>query len=374
MKVAFVLDDGLDKPDGVQQCVLTLGSWLSRKGHDVHYIVGATKRTDIPNLHVAARNLPVKFNGNRLTIPLPTAKRRIQKLLDSINPEVLHVQVPYSPFMGAKAVICAKPTTGIVGTFHVLPYGRLARDGTWLLGLLLRRSLKRFDAMYAGAPASAEFASWSMRQAVAVLPHAIDVGRFRAAQLTERPTGKLRIVFLGRLVPRKGALQLVKAVAALPEAVMQQIEVRIGGRGPLLPQLEAYVAAHDMSAIVGFDGFVSEDDKPAYLARADIAIFPSISGESFGISIIEPLAAGAGVVVGGDNPGYASILGEWPETLVKPLDVHGFSAQLAMLVTDGALRQQLHEAQQAAVPHYDIETVGKQWLAIYAAAVAGHRR
>src|SRR3982751_4894427 len=72
MKIAFVLDDRLDKPDGAQQCVRILGSWLSRHGHEVHYIVGATKTLEFPNIHVAARNLPVRFNGNRLTIPLPT--------------------------------------------------------------------------------------------------------------------------------------------------------------------------------------------------------------------------------------------------------------------------------------------------------------
>jgi phosphatidylinositol alpha-mannosyltransferase len=373
MKIAFVLDDRLDKPDGVQQCVRVLGSWLSRHGHEVHYVVGATKTLELPNIHVAARNLPVRFNGNRLTIPLPTPKRRLKKLLDDIKPDILHVQVPYSPFMGAKAIKCADPEVGIVGTFHVLPYGWVARAGTWLLGLWLRSTLKRFDAMYAGAPASAEFATWSMRQTVGVLPHAIEVRRFRAATLSTRLTGKLRIVFLGRLVPRKGVLQLVKAIAALPDDVKQGIQVYIGGRGPLLPQLEAYIRDNKLSDTVQLDGFVSEADKPVYLAQADIAIFPSISGESFGISVVEPLAAGAGVVVGGDNPGYASILGEWPETLVKPLDIADFASRLERLIRDEKLRSRLHKAQQAAVPRYDIETVGQQWLTIYKKAAAVHK-
>ncbi len=51
MKIGFVLDEGLDKPDGVQQYILTLGTWLSDAGHEVRYLVGQTSRTDIPGLH-----------------------------------------------------------------------------------------------------------------------------------------------------------------------------------------------------------------------------------------------------------------------------------------------------------------------------------
>ncbi len=374
MKITFVLDDRLDKPDGVQQCVQILGSWLSRQGHEVHYIVGETQHKEFPNIHVAARNIPVKFNGNRLTIPLPTAKRRIRRLLADILPDVLDVQAPYSPFMGAKVINLAPAHVGVVGTFHVLPYHWTSRWGTRLLGVWLRKSIGRFHSLYAGSPASAEFASWSFRRPVGVLQHSIDVGHFRAAKLDTRSAGKLRIIFLGRLVPRKGALQLLQAIAALPTDLRDSIEVRIGGRGPLLSNLQKFVAQHHLANIVQFDGFISEADKPAYLAQADVAIFPSISGESFGISLLEPMAAGAGVVVGGDNPGYHSILGDWPETLVDARDTAAFAQKLLVLLSDEALRHKLHGSQQTAIAQYDIETIGPRWLEIYQAAIDAARR
>ena len=369
MKIAFVLDDRLDKPDGVQQCVRILGGWLSRQGHEVHYVVGETKDKDLPHIHVAARNLPVSFNGNRLTIPLPASKRRIKTLLRDIQPDVLHVQAPYSPFMGAKAVKATDHRVGVVGTFHVLPYGWLSRWGTKLLGFWLRASLRRFAFMNAGTPAAAAFAEWSFHVPTAVIPHPIEVATFRAARLTRRPAGKLRIVFLGRLVPRKGARELIQAVATLPTERQEQITVQIGGRGPLLAELQKLVADKGLASLVQFDGFIAEADKAAYLAQADIAVFPSISGESFGISVVEPLAAGAGVVVGGNNPGYASILGEWPEVLVNPRDKADFSAKLARLISDEKLRSRLHDQQQATVDRYDIETIGPRWLEIYQTAV-----
>ena len=74
LRIGLVLDDTLDTTDGVQQYVLTLGKWLSQHGHEVHYLVGESRRDDIANIHSMARNIKVRFNRNRLSIPLLPAK------------------------------------------------------------------------------------------------------------------------------------------------------------------------------------------------------------------------------------------------------------------------------------------------------------
>lgn len=372
MKIAVVLDTDLDHPDGVQQCVLILNTWLISQGHEVHYIVGETKRTDLPNLHVAARNVGVTFNGNKLTIPLPTAQKKLNQLLDQIKPDVMHVHVPYSPFMGAKAIKAAPHSSGVVGTFHVLPYNFVARYGTKLLGVWLRPSLKRFNALYAGTPAAAKFSTWSLGVDTGILPHAVNIEQFQVAKPVHAD-GKLHIVFLGRLVPRKGALQLVHAIAGLPDETKARIHVHLGGRGGQFDAIKQLIAAENLQTTISLDGFIAEEDKPAYLAQADIAIFPSISGESFGISLIEPMAAGAGVVVGGNNPGYASVLGEWPEALFDPTDVPAFTTYLEQLIADEALRTRLHSAQNTAVKQYDVKRIGVRWLEIYTDAIAAQQ-
>ena len=71
MKIGLVFDDSLDSTDGVAQYVLALGDWLDDQGHEVHYLVGETHRTDLPNLHSLSRNVRVTFNGNKLGMPLP---------------------------------------------------------------------------------------------------------------------------------------------------------------------------------------------------------------------------------------------------------------------------------------------------------------
>src|SRR6185369_17609889 len=92
MKIGLVLDDTLDTPDGVQQYVVRVGSWLAAHGHDVHYLVGHTTRHDVQNVHSLSRNLRVKFNGNRMSMPLPASPRRLRAFFATQKFDVLHVQ------------------------------------------------------------------------------------------------------------------------------------------------------------------------------------------------------------------------------------------------------------------------------------------
>ena len=81
MKIAFVLDDRLDKPDGVQQYVLLLGSWLGAQGHDVHYLVGYSPNATQNNVHNLSKTVGVRFNKNRMAIPLPASVKKIKDIL-----------------------------------------------------------------------------------------------------------------------------------------------------------------------------------------------------------------------------------------------------------------------------------------------------
>src|SRR5690606_5660472 len=117
------------------------------------------------------------------------------------------------------------------------------------------------------------------------------------------PKDGYTLVFLGRLVERKGCLEFLKAAEVLFVNKVP-IKVLIGGTGPELEQLKAWVQRKKMSEVVEFCGFIEEADKPNFLAQATVAVFPSLGGESFGIVLLEAMAAGSQVVIGGDNPGY----------------------------------------------------------------------
>lgn len=376
LKIGIILDSSLDPPDGVQQYVTQVGEWLRANGHDVHYLVGETTRTDLQNIHSMSRNFTVTFNGNKTTIPLWLDRQKARKLLRQEHFDVLHVQSPHHPLMAQKIIKMADERTAVIGTFHILPYGRLAVWGTKLLGILLEPSLQRIDQMFAVSTAALKFEEDNFKLPAIVVPNVVKLKEYKAVvQKTKLSKGsKKKIVFLGRLVPRKGARQLLQAIATLPKDLQDNLEVIIGGKGELLDELMAYAKDAKISEIVSFAGFVPEEDKVAFLHQADIAIFPSIAGESFGIVLLEAMAAESKVVLGGNNPGYATVLADWPHALFDPNDTEALAALLQRYLTNSSLSNKLHAQQQKAIKQYDIDTVGEKIVANYQNAIAKRLR
>jgi phosphatidylinositol alpha-mannosyltransferase len=369
LKIGFVFDDSLDKPDGVQQYILALGSWFAAQGHEVHYLVGETKRTDIANLHSLSHNMNVKFNGNRMSMPLPANKQRIRELLNQEKFDVLHVQMPYSPFLGARIIKAAPKTTAIIGTFHIMPQTGLVRLATYMLGAWLRTTLRRFDKVFAVSMAAQGFASKVFKLPdVSVLPNVVDVRRFADVKSFEKYTDNTpTIMFLGRLVERKGCNILLEAVTILKSQTDISFRVVVCGKGELLPELKEYVAKHELEKYVEFTGFVEEADKPRYLKSADITVFPSNGGESFGIVLIEAMAATRPVVLAGDNDGYRSVMSERPELLFESRNSKALADLLAKYLQDKQAAQAAAAWQTQHVRQFDTATVGMQLIDTYIA-------
>jgi len=339
----------------------------------VSYLVG---QSALPSWHGGqvyslSRNLRVRWGGNRLSMPLVPHLGQIKRVLAEKQFDVVHVQVPYSPFMAQPVIHKLQPQTALVGTFHVYPAHKLAIVGSKALKILYGRSLRRFDAQLSVSSAAQAFAKAAYGIDSVVSPNVVDLARFKTAETAERDN-RQRIVFLGRLVERKGGQQLLAAFARLRQN-HPQVELVIAGDGPQRTQLEKFVKQNKLKKSVRFLGYVSEADKPAILASADIACFPSLYGESFGIVLIEAMASGAGVVLGGNNPGYASVLEDQPQLLVDPKNAADFASRLEKLLSNNTLRQRLHDWQQTAVKKYDVRTVGPQVLAVYRQVIAKRR-
>lgn len=367
MKIALVLDDTLDKTDGVQQHVLTVGTWLTSKGHEVHYLVADTERTDIPNVHSLGKFVNLRYNKNNVRTPLPASRRKIKKLLQEQQFDVLHVQLPYSPFLAKQVIRYAAPKTVVIGTFHILPASRLHGYSNKILRAMLGRSLKRFDKIVAVSEPAVHFARKAYGVSASYLPNPIDVASFRTGKrMGTYNARKLNIVFLGRLVKRKGIMELIDAYNSLPDELANQTRLIVCGKGPLKAKAKQR-ANSDRN--VTFTGFVSEKDKPNYLASADIAVFPSTGGESFGIVLVEAMAAGSRVVIGGNNAGYKSILGPQPYLLFDPKNNTAFAEHLSLFITDSKLRDRMYNWQQTTVGQYDINLVGAELLKIYKEAI-----
>ena len=372
MRIGFVLDESLDGTDGVQQYILRVSEWLRSEGHEVHYLVGETTRTDVPNVHSLSRNLHVHFNGNRLSTPLPASWPKLQATLDELQLDVLHIQAPYSPFMAGRIMAIASQDTAVVGTFHILPYSRLASFASYGLGLINRLSAHRFDAMMAvSAPAQA-FAQSHYGLTTVVVPNCFDLQTFKGAKAD---SSQKRIVYLGRLVERKGSLELLRAVAYLHEQGEwpSDWKVTIGGKGKLKAGLVHFVTQHHLEQIVTLAGFVAEESKANFLAQADIAVFPSTAGESFGISLLEAFAAARGVVLAGDNPGYRSVMVGFEDQLFNPRNTREFASLLQQWMGDDLARTDQARAQQNYVTRFDAHVVGAQIVEVYEKALQTRR-
>lgn len=370
LRIGFVLDTSLDAPDGVQQYILSLGDWLRSEGHDVHYLVGETARTDIPNLHSLSKNTHVRFNGNKMTIPLWANRRMVKKLLADESFDVLHVQSPHHPLMAQYIINHADPRTAIVSTFHILPYNNLARISNKLLGLSLMSSLRRLDVALSVSSSAALFQSKTFGIQSEVLPNVFDYDRFKAAEPFDwAKDDVLTILFLGRLVERKGCQYLLQAINKLDRATLPKFRVVVCGKGALLPELQTYVAENGLEDIVEFTGFVTEEDKPRYYASADISVFPSTSGESFGIVLLEAMASGRSAVLAGNNPGYATVM-HLPDTLFNPADTAILTNKLTQLLADAKKRQSLAEWGKTHSAQYDVKAIGPKLISYYEMAIA----
>ncbi len=374
--IGFVLDDTLDRPDGVQQYVLTVGEWLRSKGHDVHYLASTTIRRDIASIHDLTANAAVSFNGNRLCTPFPAPKQQIAALLGEVRFDVLHVQMPYSPLFAGRVLRAARSDTAVVGTFHVLPRSRLVAAANRLLAWWCAPTLGRFDAVMSVSPAAQAFAKKTYNLRGTVMANPINLSVFREAEpLSATSSNQVNILFLGRLVPRKGCMLLLQAALVLSrDPAVPRFTITVCGKGPLLYQLQEFVRENKLESLVNFTGFIAEDVKPRYYASADITVFPSSGGESFGIVLAEAMASGRSAVIAGDNPGYRSVLGDCPaDVLFDSHDAQALAQLLKQLILDRALRRHIASWQQRHAERYDINKIGMQISQVYIAALR-HRR
>lgn len=365
MKIAFVLDDTLDSSDGVQQYVLLVSDWLRNHGHDVHYITGNTSRTDLANIHSMTKNVRVRFNRNRLSVPLPARSAEIKELLAKEAFDVLHIQMPFSPFLAGKVIASATQNTAIVATYHIAPHSKVVTAANKTLGIIQKKTVARIDSIISVSPVAQGFAQKTTGKQSVVIPNSIDIKRW---QLEKKQTRTTDIAFLGRLVSRKGCVFLLRALNELKESgKLKDQKVVIAGDGPERKQLESYVESHGLRKNVSFLGYISEYAKRKLLQETKLAIYPATGGESFGIVLLEAMAAGA-VVLAGDNPGYASVIGQADGSLITPQDTNGFANRIAEVLTDSSQMAALRKRQQSLLSQYDINTVGGAILAVYTEA------
>ena len=304
MRIGIVCPYSFDVPGGVQIHVQDLAEQLIALGHDVSVLAPADDETPVPGYLVSAgRTVPVRYNGSVARLSFgPVSAARVRKWLAAGAFDVLHVHEPVTPSLGGLAVLIADGP--IVATFHT------ANDRSRAMQIafpMVRPALEKISARIAVSEEARRTLVEHLGGDAVVIPNGVYVERYRAATpkpewqgTPERPT----VAFLGRLdEPRKGLPVLVDAI---PEVVRRLPGVRflVAGRGDVEWAKERL---GDVGDSVTYLGGVSEEDKASLLSSVDVYVAPHTGGESFGIVLVEAMAAGAPVVAS-DLPPFAQVL------------------------------------------------------------------
>lgn len=340
----------------------TLGEYMGSVGHEAHYIVGGSEMLG-SCISTIGRTATFGINGNKVEIALPISAKRAREVLADTNPDIVHLQMPNNPFVSGRIVNRTAEDVPVVGSYHVLPNSLAVSVGLHALGKFEKR-FGRVDHIISNSEATKEFVDDIYGVESSLIPCPIDIQELRKGTvIPEYDDSTPNIVFLGRLVERKGIQHLIDALSKLGKTTDYRLV--IAGTGPLETSLHEQINHYDLSKRVEFLGYVTSEQKANLFASADLVVFPATGGESFGIGLAEAMAARAGVVIGGDNLGYRSVLGDTPELLVDPTDSFGLAYIIQELLDNQSKRQELHEIQQQAVQRFDVSVVGAQVEEIY---------
>lgn len=229
-----------------------------------------------------------------------------------------------------------------VGTFHAHGGRPGYNFGKPVITVLLRRWFSRLNGRIAVSKSAMEFANKYFPADYTIIPNGVDLEHFSAdvAPIDRFCDGKVNIVFVSRLEKRKGLIYLLKAYQKVKREFPNCRLIVVGPGTRLRNKYEKWVAETGTRDVV-FIGYISYDELPRYYRTADIFCAPAISGESFGIILLEAMAMGKPIVAS-NIEGYASVVTDGAEgLLVPPKDEKALSQALISLMNDESLRQQM---------------------------------
>ncbi|GAC57370.1 mannosyltransferase PimA [Gordonia hirsuta DSM 44140 = NBRC 16056] len=366
MKIGMVCPYSFDVPGGVQAHVIELAEVFIRRGHDVRVLAPAALDTDLPHyVDSAGPALAIPYNGSVSRVNFsPKGFNRLRKWLFDNEFDVLHVHEPNSPSLSMLSLMVA--TGPIVTTFHTATTKSL-----WLS--LFDGMLRQFRERIAGKIAVSELARrWQMESLgndAVEIPNGINVAQFASARPLEgypHPGGTL--VFLGRFdEPRKGIDVLMRA---LPRIVDRYPDLRVlvvgGGNERALARRAGDLAGH-----LHFLGMVDDETKARALRSADVYVAPNLGGESFGIVLVEAMAAGAAVVAS-DLVAFSRVLdGGSAGRLVETGSSTALAGAVIELLGDDELRAGLVERGHRRADRYDWSKVADQIEQVYETVTLG---
>lgn len=364
LRIGLICPYSLTTPGGVQGQVMGLARSLRKMGHEVRVLGpcdGAPPDTFVTPI---GESLPTVANGSIAPLaPDPSAALRTIRVLRDEQFDVLHLHEPLTP--GANITALVMRTAPIVATFHAagesLSYKYLSAP--------LKGFASKIDHRVAVSKDAVHLAQRYIGGDYQILPNGVELDRFltysqtsRATHDESRPT-RQSIFFCGRHEPRKGLEILLQAHATLPETV----DLWIASEGPETERLKREWAGD--SRIIWL-GRISDAEKAMRLSQADVFCAPSLGGESFGVVLIEAMAAATPIVASALD-GYMNVAtNEVDALLVEPNNPTDLEAALRRILLDQNLADRLVAQGQERAIGFSMVQLAQTYVEIYRRVIA----
>ena len=349
MRILEVCPYDLDRPGGVQRHVLDLGAALAEAGHSVVILAPGDPlkpRQGPAGLQTFCIGGARVYRWHGTAFEVTRASKDELALLLSVHNDmpfdVVHFHTLWTPWLPWQVFrLLANKRIRYVATFHDTPpsnwSGKLA-SGVFRV---LSRCLSSFlDAAIAVSEAPAKHLWLASRCSLRILPPCMDLRALSGLLPLPRQDPSPRILFIGRLEPRKGVLLLIEAFALLRQR-HPSAQLIVCGEGEQAKQALALAQSLALSDSICFTGGVDAAKRNRLLSEVDVLCAPSPFGESYGLVLVEAMAVGLPVVAAA-NLGYRTVLcGAGAAGLAEPGDVQSLSATLCLVLENLPLKADL---------------------------------
>jgi phosphatidyl-myo-inositol alpha-mannosyltransferase len=352
MRVGMVSPYSLSVPGGVQGQIMGLARELRRMGIECRVLAPCDGPPPDTFVTPLGNSLPTSANGSVAPLaPDPSAVLRTIRALRDEEFDVLHLHEPFAP--GPPQTATLLHPAPIIATFHAAGDSAAYR---YLKGPI-KAAAKNVVHWVAVSKDAADLVHRSLGGTYEILFNGVEVDAYRAAE--PWPASGPTILFCGRHEERKGLDVLLRAMAAMPA----DTRLWVAGTGPDTERLRR---EHSADRRVEFIGQISDAEKFRRLRGAHVFCAPALRGESFGVVLLEAMAAGTPVVASGID-GYRNVATHDVDALlVPPGDPMALAAALRQALGDEPLRDRLVARGAARADEYSMARLAALYAKRYA--------
>lgn len=356
MRVAIVSPYSWSVPGGVNTHVSDLAQQLRRRGHEVR-ILGVSEGPAPAGVIRVGRTTPIPINKGVARVAVsPGIVSRVRVTLRRTQADVVHIHEPFVSTVSVAAILATKGP--LVATFHSGAETALYQA----LRGALRPLWDRIDVKMAVSNAARGLVEESFGPGARIVPNGVDTEIFGSVG---PPPEDPSVLFFGRLEQRKGAHTIAKAWPAVA-AQMPGARLTLAGSGALRGSLEESLSRYQVS----FPGPFDRAGLLEHLREHQVACLPAIGGESFGITLVEAMAARRPVVATA-VPGYTSVIRHEPEgVLVPPDDPERLAEAVLGLLADPQRRERIAAGGAERANRFDWDRVTAEIEEAYRDALA----